>query len=185
MNNKIKKRYLNKLLLFFLAAVFIFTACRSKDQKIEKAHADQVVEENLIEKTERKKTQTDESSEENLVEEETLEDEKLILEDEEYYDLEDLVEYIHIYKTLPKNYIKKAEAKDLGWSVEDNGGFVIGGDIFYNREGLLPKKSSRTYYEADLISGYDKNRGPERIVFSDDGLIFYTKDHYKSFEQFY
>ena len=166
MNNKIKKRYLNKLLLFFLAAVFIFTGCKSKTQKIEKIEADQALEENLIE-------------------EEIVEEEKLIAEDQAYYDLEDLVEYIHIYKTLPKNYISKAEAKDLGWTVEDNGGFVIGGDIFYNREGLLPEKSSRTYYEADLISAYDKNRGPERIVFSDDGLIFYTKDHYKSFEQFY
>ena len=166
MNNKIKKRYLNKLLLFFLAAVFIFVGCQSADKKIEKIEADQTFEENLIE-------------------EEISQDEKLIAEDQAYYDLEDLVEYIHIYKTLPKNYISKAEAKDLGWTVEDNGGFVIGGDIFYNREGLLPEKSSRTYYEADLISGYDKNRGPERIVFSDDGLIFYTKDHYKSFEQFY
>ena len=166
MNIKIKKRYLHKLLLFFLAAVFIFTGCKSKTQKIEKSEADQVLEENLIEK-------------------DIVEEEKLIAEDQAYYDLEDLVEYIHIYKTLPKNYISKAEAKDLGWSVEDNDGFVIGGDIFYNREGLLPEKSTRTYYEADLISGYDKNRGPERIVFSDDGLIFYTKDHYKSFEQFY
>lgn len=166
MSIKIKKRYLHKLLLFFLAAVFIFTGCKSKTQKIEKSEADQVIEENLIEK-------------------DIVEEEKLIAEDQAYYDLEDLVEYIHIYKTLPKNYISKAEAKDLGWSVEDNDGFVIGGDIFYNREGLLPEKSTRTYYEADLISGYDKNRGPERIVFSDDGLIFYTKDHYKSFEQFY
>lgn len=166
MSIKIKKRYLHKLLLFFLAAVFIFTGCKSKTQKIEKSEADQVLEENLIEK-------------------DIVEEEKLIAEDQAYYDLEDLVEYIHIYKTLPKNYISKAEAKDLGWSVEDNDGFVIGGDIFYNREGLLPEKSTRTYYEADLISGYDKNRGPERIVFSDDGLIFYTKDHYKSFEQFY
>lgn len=166
MNNNIKKRYFNKLLLFFLATVFLFTGCIKKSAPPEKTQVDQVLEEKLIE--------------ENLVEEE-----KLIEEDQAYYDLEDLAEYIYIYKTLPKNYISKAEAKDLGWSVEDNDGLVIGGDIFYNREGLLPKKNSRTYYEADLISGYDKNRGPERIVFSDDGLIFYTKDHYQSFEQLY
>ncbi|WP_276648398.1 ribonuclease domain-containing protein [Trichococcus flocculiformis] len=60
----------------------------------------------------------------------------------------------------------------------------IGGDCFGNREGLLPKKSGRTYYEADI--DYDGGyRGAERIVYSNDGLIFYTDDHYESFEQLY
>ena len=60
----------------------------------------------------------------------------------------------------------------------------IGGDKFGNREGLLPKEDGRQYYECDVNyqGGY---RGAERIVFSNDGLIFYTDDHYNSFTQLY
>lgn len=60
----------------------------------------------------------------------------------------------------------------------------IGGDVFGNREGLLPTQKGRTYYECDVnyAGGY---RGGERLIYSDDGLIYYTADHYKSFEQLY
>lgn len=60
----------------------------------------------------------------------------------------------------------------------------IGGNKFGNREGLLPKEKGRTYYECDVNyeSGY---RGEERIVYSNDGLIYYTGDHYESFELLY
>jgi guanyl-specific ribonuclease Sa len=63
-------------------------------------------------------------------------------------------------------------------------GMSIGGDTFGNREGILPKEKGRKYYECDVNyeGGY---RGGERIVYSNDGLIFYTEDHYKSFEQLY
>ena len=111
-------------------------------------------------------------------------------EDGEYSSPEDVALYIHTYGRLPSNYITKEEAMDLGWEsskgnlweVTDNKS--IGGDRFGNREGLLPKKDGRIYYEADVKyeGGF---RSPERIVFSNDGLIFYTNDHYETFEQLY
>jgi hypothetical protein len=101
-----------------------------------------------------------------------------------------VAEYIHKYDKLPSNYITKNEARELGWE-SDKGNLwevademSIGGDKFGNREGLLPKKDGRIYYECDVNyeGGY---RGAERIVYSNDGLIFYTDDHYESFTQLY
>jgi guanyl-specific ribonuclease Sa len=61
---------------------------------------------------------------------------------------------------------------------------IIGGDRFGNREKLLPEESGRTYFECDV--NYEGGfRGSERLVFSNDGLIFYTEDHYESFEKMY
>ncbi|TJX13252.1 ribonuclease [Tissierella creatinini] len=117
-------------------------------------------------------------------------DKTLILEDGQYTTLEDVSLYIHIYNKLPSNYITKNEAMDLGWESSKGNLWditdekIIGGDRFGNREGLLPKADGRIYYEADI--NYEGGfRGPERIVFSNDGLIFYTKDHYDSFEKLY
>lgn len=62
-------------------------------------------------------------------------------------------------------------------------GAIIGGNRFGNREGLLPKKEGRTYYEADIMAGYTDHRGPQRLVYSNDGLIFFTDDHYDHFVQ--
>ena len=98
--------------------------------------------------------------------------------------------YIKTYGCLPANFITKDEAEDLGW-ISSKGnlhevapGKSIGGDRFGNREGLLPKASGRQYYECDInYSG--GHRGAERIVYSNDGLIFYTADHYESFTQLY
>lgn len=103
---------------------------------------------------------------------------------------EDVAEYLYVYGHLPDNFITKNEARDLGWDSQDGNldevapGMSIGGDSFGNREGLLPKADGRKYYECDVNyeGGY---RGGERIVYSNDGLIFYTDDHYKSFEQLY
>lgn len=68
------------------------------------------------------------------------------------------------------------------WDVTDKGS--IGGDSFGNREGLLPKANNRKYFECDI--NYNGGfRGAERIVYSNDGLIYYTKDHYKTFEKIY
>ncbi|MGO1580298.1 MAG: ribonuclease domain-containing protein [Peptoniphilaceae bacterium] len=108
-----------------------------------------------------------------------------ILEDQYYYSKDDVIDYIHLYKKLPDNYITKADAKDMNWSPSDYT-YVIGGDKFGNREGKLPKEKNRQYYEADVQEGYsEENRGPIRIVYSNDGLIFYTEDHYESFERVY
>lgn len=108
-----------------------------------------------------------------------------IVEGENYYDVEEVAEYIHLYKKLPPNYITKSEANKIGWSVKDRKELVIGGDEFGNREGILPDKEGRQYYEADISAGYTTHRGPLRLVYSNDGLIFYTEDHYESYLQLY
>lgn len=113
------------------------------------------------------------------------EDAPSVIEGEDYYDKDAVAEYIHVYGELPPNYITKEEADDMGWSVEDNDGYVIGGNRFGNREGLLPEEDGRQYFEADLIDGYTSHRGPQRLVYSNDGLIFFSDDHYSSFTQLY
>ena len=119
------------------------------------------------------------------------ETEKISVEkDGSYTTPEDVAEYIHTFGTLPNNFITKAEAKELGWdSSKGNLWDVapdksIGGDYFGNYEGLLPKAKGRKYTECDVnySGGY---RGGERIIFSNDGLIFYTNDHYETFTQLY
>ena len=114
-----------------------------------------------------------------------------ITEDGQYTSKDDVALYIHTYGHLPGNFITKAEAKALGWgdqysSVDDAApGKSIGGDRFGNREGLLPKQKGRTYTECDIGTKGKKSRGAKRIVFSHDGLIYYTGDHYESFELLY
>lgn len=125
--------------------------------------------------------------------EEMVEDEGTGIQVEEggtYTSKEEVAAYIYEFGHLPDNFITKKEAKALGWvSSEGNlaevaPGMSIGGDYFGNYEGLLPEEDGRDYYECDINSdgGY---RGAERIVFSDDGLIYYTEDHYESFELLY
>ena len=109
----------------------------------------------------------------------------------QYTTKDDVALYIHLYGHLPDNFITKAEARKLGWgdkysSVDDAApGKSIGGDRFGNREGLLPKKAGRTYTECDIDTMGKKSRGAKRIVFSNDGLIYYTGDHYETFELLY
>lgn len=111
-------------------------------------------------------------------------------ENSSYTSKEDVAAYIDEYGKLPPNFITKTEATELGWESSKGNlwdvaeGMSIGGDRFGNREGLLPSKSGRLYYECDINykGGY---RGAERIVFSNDGLIFYTDDHYETFVQLY
>lgn len=120
------------------------------------------------------------------------EDEKSleVFENKEYSSKEEVAAYINKYNKLPSNYITKKEAENLGWESSKGNlwdvadGKSIGGDKFGNREGLLPKKSGRQYYECDIDynGGY---RGAKRIIYSNDGLIYYTEDHYKTFEQLY
>ena len=59
------------------------------------------------------------------------------------------------------------------------------GDYFGNYEGLLPEKKGRKYTECDIDTLGAKSRGAKRIIFSNDGLIYYTDDHYESFELLY
>ena len=106
-----------------------------------------------------------------------------------YTSKEDVAEYLHQYGHLPDNFITKAEARELGWkggSLEPFApGKSIGGDKFGNYEKLLPRKSGRQYYECDIDTLGAKSRGAKRIVFSNDGQIYYTDDHYESFELLY
>ena len=110
-------------------------------------------------------------------------------EDGTYNSKEDVSLYLHLYDHLPSNYITKNEARELGWtggSVERYApGCAIGGDRFGNREGLLPAASGRQYYECDIDTIGESSRGAKRIIFSDDGLIYYTDDHYESFTLLY
>lgn len=97
-----------------------------------------------------------------------------------------VADYLRKHGELPDYYLTKNEARDLGWVSEEGNlwevteGGVIGGDRFGNREGLLPDAAGRTWYEAD-VNYQGGFRGAERLVFSNDGLIFYTDDHYDSF----
>lgn len=106
-----------------------------------------------------------------------------------YYTAEEVALYLHTYGKLPENFITKAEAGELGWeggSVEKYApGCAIGGDKFGNREGLLPKAQGRQYYECDIDTNGQSSRGAKRIVYSNDGLIYYTDDHYESFTLLY
>lgn len=101
------------------------------------------------------------------------------------YDSKDEVAlYLYTYGELPGNYMTKKEARSLGW---DGGklepyapGMCIGGDYYGNYEGLLPEDE---YHECD-IDTLGKKRGPKRLVYSDEN-IYYTEDHYETFEQLY
>ena len=111
-------------------------------------------------------------------------------EDGWYTSKEEVALYIHLYGDLPDNYVTKDEAEDAGWSggnVEyyTGEGTAIGGSRFGNREGLLPKEQGRTYTECDIDTVGENSRGAKRIVFSNDGLVYYTDDHYESFELLY
>ncbi len=107
-----------------------------------------------------------------------------------YSSRDEVALYIHVYGRLPDNFITKKEARELGWSggsVEEYTapGMCIGGDRFGNYEGLLPEKEGRTYTECDIDTVGKSSRGAKRIIFSNDGLIYYTDDHYASFTLLY
>ncbi len=113
-----------------------------------------------------------------------------VAEDGTYTSKDEVALYLHTYGHLPDNYITKNEARDLGWDSKAGNladvapGMSIGGDRFGNYEGLLPDADGRKFFECDIdYSGGRRNS--KRIIFSNDGLVFYTDDHYKSFTQLY
>ena len=130
-----------------------------------------------------------EPNETESVETEPVETEALLDPDGWYYSAEDVALYLVTYGELPCNFITKNEARDLGWeggSVQKYlEGAAIGGDKFGNREGILPKADGRKYYECDIDTDGKSSRGAKRIVFSNDGLIYYTEDHYETFVLLY
>ena len=184
---KFKKhlRSLFSVLLISILSLSLLTGCSDKELEFAADVLTTVLETQL--------------EEESVVEEETLNIENSetedsssdeITEDGTYTSKEDVAEYLHTYGHLPSNFIKKKAAQELGWvSSEGNlwevaPGMSIGGDYFGNYEGLLPETEDRDYYECDI--DFDGTyRNGKRIVFSNDGLIYYTEDHYKTFELLY
>jgi len=117
-------------------------------------------------------------------------EQKAVIDENGTYDsAKDVALYIHTYNKLPSNYITKKVARSLGWnggSLEEYApGKCIGGDYYGNYEGMLPEKKGRRYTECDIDTLGKSSRGAKRIVFSNDGLIYYTKDHYKTFTLMY
>ena len=113
-----------------------------------------------------------------------------VTEDGQYTSKDEVALYIHTYGHLPSNYISKTKARNKGWVASEGNlqdvcpGMSIGGSEYYNDEGELPDANRRRWTECD-INYHGGYRGAERIVFSNDGLIFYTSDHYQTFEQLY
>lgn len=192
-----------KILTLILAMLVIISGCVSQNNGIDKENNSSIVEDtgdvggndiqspvnNSNEDTGKEDRQKQEDRQDSQ-EPQNKQTAVSVDEDGTYIDPYLVAEYIHKYNKLPSNYITKNEARELGWESEKGNlwevtdEMSIGGDIFGNREGLLPKKDGRIYYECDVNykGGF---RGAERIVYSNDGLIFYTNDHYESFTQLY
>ncbi|MBR4038481.1 MAG: ribonuclease [Clostridia bacterium] len=111
------------------------------------------------------------------------------VEEDGWYDsMEEVAIYITFFEDLPDNYLTKKEAQALGWENRRGNlwdvayGCSIGGDRFGNYEKLLPDAKGRKWTECDI--GFDGGyRGGKRVVYSSDGLIYYTDDHYESFDE--
>lgn len=188
------------LLLALLMALTLFTGCDAEDVELAVDLADALLEASVEEdepaELPQQESKTPESSqapptaEESLPESNENNSENPLDENGRYTSPEDVALYIHQYNKLPVNFITKNEAKKLGWDnqkgnlwdVTDQ--MSIGGDRFGNYEGVLPEAEGRTWKECDVNyqGGY---RGSERLLYSSDGLIFYTADHYQTFTQLY
>jgi len=103
-------------------------------------------------------------------------------------DFDSVTDFFKLNGGLPDNYITKAEARALGWDPKKGNlsdvapGKSIGGDVFKNNEGILPNAPNRTWYEAD-INYTDGYRNSDRLIYSSDGLLYKTTDHYKTFTE--
>ena len=195
------KKHLQKLLSFLLLSVFsltLFVGCAQEDIELAADVLTAVLETQLEEDDEYTEIVSEVNNSDTeikdyrevIAEENTVTEESLISEDGIYTSKEDVAAYLHEYGHLPSNFITKKEAKKLGWvSSEGNldkvaPGMSIGGDYFGNYEGNLPEAKDRDYYECDI--DFDGTyRNGKRIVFSNDGLIYYTEDHYETFELLY
>ena len=113
-----------------------------------------------------------------------------VTEDGWYSSMEEVAVYLAVFEELPDNFLTKNQAEKKGWDNRKGNldkvapGCAIGGNRFGNYEGILPEKKNRTWTECDVnySGGY---RGGERLVFDTDGNIWYTADHYSTFEQLY
>lgn len=186
-----KNKILNIFTIFLIIA-FVLTGCSPAQNTKEIPKMQQPGKNTPVEEQTEKVEENIEKVEEAESDEQNndTEEEQVIDEDGSYTSAENVALYIHTYNKLPSNFITKKEAMNLGW--ESNEGNLwevteqmsIGGDVFGNREGKLPKKDGRKWFECDINyeGGY---RGEERIVYSNDGLIYYTDNHYESFTKIY
>ena len=129
--------------------------------------------------------QTDDDQTRTQTQEEQSDAGQVIDEHGTYDSKDDVALYLYTYGHLPDNYMTKKEARELGWdggSVERYApGMCIGGDYYGNYEGNLPDGD---YHECDIDTLGENSRGPKRIVYDDED-IYYTDDHYNTFEQLY
>lgn len=191
-------------LCLFITSLFLFslTGCQTFEESSTADSSSKIIE--VIDATSKNDSTEADSSEIVTTEPETQEQtttappteppteaqtEPKIDENGTYTSKEDVALYIHTYNKLPQNFITKKEAEKLGWeggSLEPYAkGKCIGGSHFSNYEGILPEKDGRKYTECDIDTLGAKKRGAKRIVFSNDGLIYYTDDHYETFELLY
>jgi guanyl-specific ribonuclease Sa len=183
------------LLLILMLTALLFAGCGGKDEgqaqtaqvttaaQTQAADTEEIETEAAAEPQETQQTDTEMAAE-------TEAQGFTVSEDGTYTSRDEVALYIHTYGKLPSNYVTKKDAQAAGWDNKKGNlqdvlpGASIGGDRFGNYEGLLPEKKGRKYFECDIDyeGGY---RGAKRIIYSNDGLIFYTEDHYESFEALY
>ncbi|EHP42653.1 guanine-specific ribonuclease N1 and T1 [Cupriavidus basilensis OR16] len=100
----------------------------------------------------------------------------------------DLVDSLRVTGQLPRNYVTKAEATQQGWQPgkalnNSVAGGQLGGDVFANSTNVLPSASGRVWYEADIGLSNTMSRSNQlgtRLLYSSDGLLYITADHYKT-----
>jgi len=162
---------------------------KQKNNKSKKRKNKKQIQESVSESSDETSSQEIESTKDSTVE--AGENGSINVEENgNYTSKDDVALYIHTYGKLPLNYITKAKAQEMGWDPEKGNlsdvlpGMSIGGSAFGNYEGNLPRATGRRYFECDIDyeGGY---RGAKRLIYSNDGLVFYTEDHYKTFEQLY
>ena len=198
------KRYLVFLCVFALATTNIveldsyiedgtLEAASIETSKVSEKESESCTNDVTLGKEESEKPQSDASSPKDIMAK-TLpvaDKEQSLNEQDEIEDFQDtslkaVSYYIHTYQKLPPIYITKKEAYNLGGSLEEvMNKKSIGGDYFGNYQGLLPKKEGRTYRECDIDTLGTDSRGRKRLVYSNDGLMYYTDDHYASFTLLY
>ena len=160
--------------MFFIGAlVGIFAMYLFNNFKIEKKNNDENKTEQRIENTE-KSSDFNNNKNQSSSEIDELTNEKIV------------INYVKANQKLPAYYITKSEAKSQGWVASEGNlcdvlpGKAIGGDKFSNREKTLP--TGNQYFEADV--NYEcGRRNADRIVFTKNGDVWLTHDHYKSFEK--
>ena len=188
--NKNTGRIIALFMVICAMTLSLMTGCVKRKSPVRTTGTTASVTETTASVTTKASETTKETSEETASSSAEKTEKKAQIDENGTYDsAKDVALYIHTYNKLPPNYITKKEAKALGWnggSLEDYApGKCIGGDRYGNYEGLLPEKKGRHYTECDIGTLGKSSRGAKRIVFSNDGLIYYTKDHYKTFTLMY